>query len=119
MNELEEWVARALIDSDPTMSGYHETHIAEKLPDARAAIQACGVAALRARIMDLERALTPFAKAYETLPSPEEWKEDCRLTGVVVSFPAEDEDNLDAWEHGLVVGDLHRARIGLGYSPRK
>src|SRR5208337_665117 len=54
MNELEERVAKALIDADPTVSGYHETHIAAKLPDARAAIQACGIDDLLARIETLE-----------------------------------------------------------------
>jgi len=55
MNELEERVAKALIDADPTVSGYHETHIAAKLSDARAAIQACGIDDLLARIETLER----------------------------------------------------------------
>jgi len=57
MNELEERVAKALIDADPTVSGYHETHIAAKLSDARAAIRACGIDDLLARIETLEREL--------------------------------------------------------------
>ena len=35
-----EAVARALIDADPSVEGYHQTHISMKLPDARAAITA-------------------------------------------------------------------------------
>lgn len=37
-SDLAKKVACALIDADPTISGYHETHIAVKLPSARAAM---------------------------------------------------------------------------------
>lgn len=37
-DELVEKVACALINTDPTMFGYHATHIAVKLPSARAAM---------------------------------------------------------------------------------
>lgn len=39
-DDMVDRVARALIDADPTMFGYHETHVASKRDAARAAIEA-------------------------------------------------------------------------------
>ena len=40
MSEMVDRVARALIDADPHIHGYHETHMEIKRPAARAAIEA-------------------------------------------------------------------------------
>jgi hypothetical protein len=69
-NDLAKKVACALIDADPTMSGYHETHIAVKLPSARAAM---------AVIAEALREVTPaMIEAWSTAtPAPGEgWGEE-------------------------------------------
>lgn len=37
---MRERIARAMIDADPSMSGYHETHIAAKMPYVDAVLTA-------------------------------------------------------------------------------
>ena len=54
-----EAVARALIDADPSVEGYHQTHISMKLPDARAAITAYLQAEAERGMRMMPRAPTP------------------------------------------------------------
>ena len=35
--------AKALIDADPTVDGYHETHLAARMPDVLAVVEALGL----------------------------------------------------------------------------
>lgn len=69
--------------------------------------------AAKAALATAREALMPFAKADERLPSPEQWNAVCEETGVVISFPAEDKDDIGDWRTDLTIGDLRRARAAL------
>lgn len=67
---MRERIARAMIDADPSMSGYHETHIAAKMPYVDAVLtaieeptrgmkQAAGASAVAGRAKEVW-ALVPF-----------------------------------------------------------
>jgi hypothetical protein len=65
---LEELVAKALIDADPTITGYHETHIAIMRPRARAVLSALREAGALMEWKPIEEAPKdgePFLALYE------------------------------------------------------
>jgi hypothetical protein len=71
-SQLKERLAKALIDSDPSMEGYHQSHIDSKMPQVEAILNVIGaqeIDRLTNAVTDLEAQVCQVAKSLDVLAS--------------------------------------------------